>query len=74
MIDYLNALERLDVLVPRPDGGWGAVEVKLDGEELIAQGAASLSARRGVINRPAASRRACVHGSRHCDWPLRLPA
>jgi hypothetical protein len=36
VIDYLNALERLDVLVPRPDGGWGAVEVKLDGEELIA--------------------------------------
>jgi hypothetical protein len=44
VIDYLNALERLDVLVPRPDGGWGAVEVKLDGEELIEQGAASLPA------------------------------
>jgi hypothetical protein len=44
VIHYLNALERLDVLVPRPDGGWGAVEVKLDGEELIEQGAASLPA------------------------------
>jgi hypothetical protein len=44
VVDSLNALERLDVLVPRPDGGWGAVEVKLDGEELIEQGAASLPA------------------------------
>jgi uncharacterized protein len=34
----------IDVVVKRPDGTWGAVEVKLGGEELIEQGAASLRA------------------------------
>ena len=34
----------IDVVVARPDGAWGAVEVKLGGDEPIAQGAASLRA------------------------------
>lgn len=32
----------IDAVVQRPDGAWGAVEVKLGGEELVEQGAASL--------------------------------
>lgn len=32
----------IDVIVQRPDGTWGAIEVKLGGEEPIEQGAASL--------------------------------
>lgn len=34
----------IDIVVQRPDGTWGAVEVKLGGEALIEQGAASLLA------------------------------
>ena len=34
----------IDIVVQRPDGTWGAIEVKLGGEELIEQGAASLLA------------------------------
>lgn len=34
----------IDVVVQRPDGVWGAVEVKLGGEELIEHGATSLRA------------------------------
>jgi len=34
----------IDIVVQRPDGAWGAIEVKLGGEEPIEQGAASLRA------------------------------
>lgn len=34
----------IDIVIQRPDGTWGAVEVKLEGEEAIEQGAASLLA------------------------------
>ena len=34
----------IDVIVQRPDGTWGAIEVKLGGEEPIEQGATSLRA------------------------------
>jgi len=34
----------IDVVIQRPDGTWGAVEVKLGGEQLIEQGAAALLA------------------------------
>jgi uncharacterized protein len=34
----------IDIVVQRPDGTWGAIEVKLGGEEPIEQGAASLLA------------------------------
>lgn len=34
----------IDIVIQRPDGTWGAIEVKLGGEEPIEQGAASLLA------------------------------
>ncbi|MEX0953208.1 MAG: DUF4143 domain-containing protein [Nitriliruptoraceae bacterium] len=46
----------IDVVIQRPDGGWGAIEVKLGGEELIEQGAASLLAAVSSIDLERAGR------------------
>ncbi|MEX2619981.1 MAG: DUF4143 domain-containing protein [Egibacteraceae bacterium] len=46
----------IDIVVQRPDGAWGAVEVKLGGDGLIEEGAASLRAAVGSIDLDKAGR------------------
>jgi hypothetical protein len=50
----------IDIVLQRPDGIWGAIEVKLGGEELIEQGAASLLAAVSSIDLERTGAPACM--------------